>query len=262
MKLHTKSATSIVLFVIILISSVFFIVQALSLQKVINKPTLLLFIAYSIAIVVISFIFHLLLRKKNATINSLHEQNDRIFQQMEKNTYEDINQQTKEELQRQLEMNRETRINKILHNIPVEQKLQTYAERFLANLSKEFEIVQGLFFVKNFSTQTFTLAGSYAFFTQNKIEDFKLGEGLTGQVAYSKRSLHVSNVPEGYITILSGLGSSSPRNLLIFPIIDNDETIVVVELASFRDFDDDSEQFFAKLAERIAPEILKLIAKN
>ena len=39
---------------------------------------------------------------------------------------------------------------------------------------------------------------------------YRLGQSLIGQVARSKRSIIIGNLPEGYVTISSGLGEAPP----------------------------------------------------
>jgi putative methionine-R-sulfoxide reductase with GAF domain len=86
---------------------------------------------------------------------------------------------------------------------------------------------------------------------------FDFGEGLVGQAAAEGRTLYVDEVPQGYITVISGLGSSSPRYLLITPIKKQDQVVGAIEIASFtalnasqRKFVEDSVQL---LADTIVP---------
>lgn len=60
------------------------------------------------------------------------------------------------------------------------------------------------------------------------------GEGLPGRVAKEGRSVYIDNVPSGYITVFSGLGSTSPTFLAIIPMKCEDETRGVLEIALFR----------------------------
>ncbi|MBI1769914.1 MAG: GAF domain-containing protein [Bacteroidetes bacterium] len=63
---------------------------------------------------------------------------------------------------------------------------------------------------------------------------FNWGEGLIGQVAASGKSLYLDELPEGYAArIESGLGSALPRFLFILPLQKENETIGVVEVATF-----------------------------
>src|SRR5580693_2767385 len=61
---------------------------------------------------------------------------------------------------------------------------------------------------------------------------YRLGQSLIGQVARSKRSIVVANLPEGYVTISSGLGEAPPANLAIVPVLFEDQVLGVIELAS------------------------------
>ena len=50
------------------------------------------------------------------------------------------------------------------------------------------------------------------------------------------------------IRIVSGLGQSLPRHILIVPIPDKEGTIAVLELATFKAYEHDFEKMFEKLA--------------
>jgi PAS domain S-box-containing protein len=69
--------------------------------------------------------------------------------------------------------------------------------------------------------------------------------------------VNIDNVPEGYMTVLSGLGSSSPRHLIIFPFLFENETVAVAELASFRRFTEREEKFLEKVSLRLGEELGK-----
>ena len=66
----------------------------------------------------------------------------------------------------------------------------------------------------------------------NKVQ-FEFGEGLVGQSALSGKSLYIDDIPDGYITVLSGLGSASPKYLNLAVIKKGNEIKGVVELATF-----------------------------
>ncbi|WP_224998214.1 GAF domain-containing protein [Cesiribacter sp. SM1] len=62
---------------------------------------------------------------------------------------------------------------------------------------------------------------------------YEYGEGLPGQVAKEGQSVNLNKVPDGYIKVLSGLGSASPKHLLLVPIRAGETIAGVVEIASF-----------------------------
>ena len=65
---------------------------------------------------------------------------------------------------------------------------------------------------------------------------FRLGEGLIGQAAVDKRIFLIDQLPEEHIKVSSGLGASSPRNLLIAPILVDGNVEAVIELAALQPF--------------------------
>jgi len=97
------------------------------------------------------------------------------------------------------------------------------------------------------------LFASYAYHVpEGESVTYRFGEGLAGQVAKEGKTVNIDTVPEGYVRILSGLGSASPRNLIIIPLKDAETVVGVVEIASFKSFGSKTElelqQAFAKLA--------------
>ncbi|OHV42957.1 hybrid sensor histidine kinase/response regulator [Pseudofrankia sp. BMG5.36] len=67
---------------------------------------------------------------------------------------------------------------------------------------------------------------------------FLFGEGLIGQAAVEKNRIRVEKVPAGYLTIRSGLGSAPPCDLVVVPVLFENQVLGVIELASFTPFSD------------------------
>jgi signal transduction histidine kinase/HAMP domain-containing protein/ActR/RegA family two-component response regulator len=67
---------------------------------------------------------------------------------------------------------------------------------------------------------------------------FLFGEGLIGQAAVEKTRIRVEKVPPGYLTIRSGLGSAPPSDLVVVPVLFENQVLGVIELASFTPFSD------------------------
>ena len=89
---------------------------------------------------------------------------------------------------------------------------------------------------------------------------YRLGQSLIGQVARSKRSIVVGNLPEGYVTISSGLGEAPPANLAIVPILFEDQVLGVIELASFTAFSPVQTDFLEQLTETLGVNFNTIIA--
>jgi putative methionine-R-sulfoxide reductase with GAF domain len=87
---------------------------------------------------------------------------------------------------------------------------------------------------------------------ESAVISFEYGEGLIGQAAAGGRTLYVDEVPDGYVKIISGLGSASPKYLLIVPLKKQDQVIGVIEIASFTAISEDQKKFVEESAQLIA----------
>jgi hypothetical protein len=87
---------------------------------------------------------------------------------------------------------------------------------------------------------------------ESTVLSYEFGEGLIGQSAAGAKTLYVDEVPEGYIKIISGLGSASPRFLLIVPIKQQERVAGILEIASFTPITEDQRKFVEESAQLIA----------
>ena len=133
-------------------------------------------------------------------------------------------------------------VTELSKDLNFSEGIQKYSEKVLMNISKHFNIMQGLFYLKDKQDNMYRKAGTYAYFSQEELWEFADDIGLSGQVASNKKLLNISNLPDKYITVHSGLGKSSPAHLVIFPILYNNESVGIVELASFVKFDTFTEE--------------------
>ena len=100
------------------------------------------------------------------------------------------------------------------------------------------------------------LKGAYAYERQKFIEkELAPGQGLVGQAYLEKEYILLSEIPQNYITIRSGLGEAVPNYILICPMKINDEVYGIIELASFSPFKEHHIEFVEKVGESIASTI-------
>jgi len=91
-------------------------------------------------------------------------------------------------------------------------------------------------------------------FDRKKFPDkkFKWGEGLIGACALEQKTIFLKKTSDSFVDITSGLGNANPRSILIVPIKDNADNIHgVLELASFKVFEDFEVNFVEQVAESI-----------
>jgi len=125
----------------------------------------------------------------------------------------------------------------------------------ISELVKFIDANQGGMFVFNDDEDDrhLELTAAYAYGNEKKKEKIIYpGEGLVGMVALEKETVYMTELPDSYITITSGLGGSEPKSLLIVPMIVEEEIIGVIELASFNNLLDHEISFVETLSENIA----------
>jgi hypothetical protein len=81
------------------------------------------------------------------------------------------------------------------------------------------------------------------------------GEGLVGQSWIEKEIINITEVPNDYVSITSGLGEANPSNILIIPLKANNIVYGIIEIASFDLFEPYKIAFLDKIAESIASAI-------
>ncbi len=87
-------------------------------------------------------------------------------------------------------------------------------------------------------------------------EDY--AEGLIGQAYLEKEPIYLTEVPDDFVRITSGLGEANPTSILIQPLVYNEKVFGVLEIASFRNYESFELEFVAKLAESIASSVASL----
>ncbi|WP_323814847.1 response regulator [Cellvibrio sp. NN19] len=109
------------------------------------------------------------------------------------------------------------------------------SQRLLSTLCPLLNAGHGVIYIQQ--DNQLQLLGGYGYRTRKHLKQvFVLGEGLVGQCAYEKSAITLTDPPEDYIVINSGLGESVPRVIAVLPIVHNERLLGVLELASFQAF--------------------------
>ncbi|PZH15584.1 hybrid sensor histidine kinase/response regulator [Streptomyces sp. NTH33] len=89
---------------------------------------------------------------------------------------------------------------------------------------------------------------------------FSIGRSLVGQAARSRRTITVDELPQGYVTISSGLGEAVPAALVLLPILFEDQVLGVIELAAVTPFKPVHRDFLEQLREAIGVNVNTILA--
>ncbi|HEX3008415.1 MAG TPA: PAS domain S-box protein [Bacteroidales bacterium] len=136
--------------------------------------------------------------------------------------------------------------------------LNDLAYSIIHNLVKYINANQAGFFIlqEQDDDKYFEMSACYAY-DRKKFADKRIswGDGLIGTCALERKTIYMTNIPNEYVTITSGLGKATPSCLLIVPLIVNDGIHGVLEIASFKKFEPFEIEFVEKVAESIASTI-------
>jgi signal transduction histidine kinase/HAMP domain-containing protein/CheY-like chemotaxis protein len=159
----------------------------------------------------------------------------------------------------------QTNLARIAGLIQGHRDLATVAELIMTELIPMVGAQHGTFFLAETSGQETSLRLIAGYGLRADLEEasqFRLGQSLIGQVAKTKRPIVVTDVPAGYVRISSGLGEAPPVNLIVLPIVFEDQVLGVIEAGSFSRFTQVHQDFLMQLMETIGVSVNTIIANS
>src|SRR5215213_5247228 len=157
-----------------------------------------------------------------------------------------------------------TNLAKFTRMLQGERDLATVSNMILSEIAPLVNAQRGVFYMieSDAGEPVLDLVASYAFTERKNLSNrFRLRQGLVGQCAYEKKSILLTNVPGDYVTIGSALGEATPLNIIVLPVLFEQEVKAVIELASFSRFSETHQSFLDQLTESIGI-VLNTIAAN
>ncbi len=111
----------------------------------------------------------------------------------------------------------------------------------------------GAFFFFDAKTETLFFHGGYGYTPSKHIgRSFTLGEGLVGQCAQDRETIILTDLPDDYVKIGSGLGKAVPTTIVAIPIIYRHHLLGVIEIAAFQPFTEIQQALLNELTPAIA----------
>ncbi|MEW9121626.1 MAG: response regulator [Thermotaleaceae bacterium] len=139
------------------------------------------------------------------------------------------------------------RQNLLNQEISSAESLQELIERALRFIAREVNAGKGIFYRYDAVNQSLHLAASYAITEKEQlIREYKLGEGIPGQVALEKRAILLKNIQREESYIQTGIFREAPLNVYALPLIYEENIYGVIELASFQGFNIQKQEFLAQ----------------
>ena len=145
-----------------------------------------------------------------------------------------------------------------------QRDLQAVTKLILSELAPLVSAHHGVFYMMD-SQETdarLRMIASYGYRSSRKLPtSFLPGEGLVGQCALEKTRIWLTDVPRDYIVVSSGLGSAPPNNIVVLPILFEQQVKAVIEIASLDRFTETHLSFMDQLMESIGV-VLNTIEAN
>ncbi|MDP4003281.1 HAMP domain-containing protein [Methylobacterium sp. NEAU K] len=157
-----------------------------------------------------------------------------------------------------------TNLAKFTRMLQGERDLATVSNLILSEIASLVNAQRGVFYMveADGTEPVLDLMASYAFTERKNLSNrYRMRQGLVGQCAYEKKRILLTNVPGDYITIGSALGEAPPLNIIVLPVLFEQEVRAVIELASFNRFSETHQSFLDQLTESIGI-VLNTIAAN
>jgi len=196
--------------------------------------------------------------KTGEVLAELRENNERM-QGNEKELKDSLEQLTKaqeEERNRQWYTDGMAKVNEFLRS---KRDAEQVYDDILSYLIDYLEANQGGVFVaqdqgtKDRMENLLVLKASYAYDKKKYItKEIIAGESFLGQPYLEGKSYMISDIPDGYIEITSGLGEATPSYLAMVPIMEEESVEGVIELAKFEEFTEVQMYFFEGVCKTIS----------
>jgi len=159
-----------------------------------------------------------------------------------------------------------TNLARIGAHLQGHRDLRAVSQLLMSELTPLVKAQQGAFFLAEQNggdKRSFSLLSSYGFKHRKGIDTtWHEGEGLVGQAALEKQVILITDAPPDYIRISSGLGESSPVNIVVLPVLFEDQVLGIIELASFKHFSEINQAFLEQIVETVGVVLSGIIANK
>ena len=137
--------------------------------------------------------------------------------------------------------------------------LSVLSYEIISNMVRYTNSNQGGIFIVNDNDRNhifLELEACYAYDRQKYLhKQIEAGEGLVGRCYQEQEKIFLTEIPDDYIKITSGLGNNSPTCLLLIPLAYNNNIFGIMEIASFNIYKDFEIEFMERIGENIAATI-------
>jgi signal transduction histidine kinase/HAMP domain-containing protein len=106
----------------------------------------------------------------------------------------------------------------------------------------------------------YELAAGYGLAGGERKITWRVGEGLVGQAALERRTILLEDIPAERVRVRSGLLDAVPTQLIVLPVLFEEQVLAVIELASLRPFGGINRSFLEQIVETVGVVINTILA--
>jgi HAMP domain-containing protein/signal transduction histidine kinase/ActR/RegA family two-component response regulator len=144
-----------------------------------------------------------------------------------------------------------------------QRSIASVAQLIMSELTPLVDAQHGAFYMMDAEPEPrLHLIATYGFGGRKSLaSSYRLKENLIGQCAFERKRILLTDVPEGFISVATGMGEASPRSVVVLPVLFEGEIKAVIELASFRGFTPNYLTFLDQLMASVGV-ILNMISSS
>lgn len=108
-----------------------------------------------------------------------------------------------------------------------------------------------------------SLMSSYAYKKRNSTRNqYALGEGIVGQAAIERKQIVLTDVPEGYLEIDTGIGVHTPKVVVVTPVLFEGDLLGVLEVGALTEFTRQQQELMDQLVGNLGVFISTIIGRS
>lgn len=143
------------------------------------------------------------------------------------------------------------------------REIESFCDIFLFNLIQYSNLNQGAIYLHNKKKNVLEMKACFAFGRKKHINhQIELGHGVVGEVFRDGETMVMTDIPNNYIRIKTGLGEAPPKSLAVVPLKYQKEKLGVMELAAFHNYSETEIELFEQVSEIFTANLLNAINTN
>ncbi len=138
--------------------------------------------------------------------------------------------------------------------------INEFCDIFLHSLIDYSNLNQGAIYLFDAKKKKLVMQACFAYGRKKFLsQEIEIGHGITGEVFRDGDSVVMTDIPQDYVRIHTGLGDAKPTSVAIIPLIYQEEKLGVMELATFHTFTDTEIELFERISEIFTSNLLNAI---